>query len=89
MRLVPTTSYDIRAGYPASVPSSGWEAVIRWWDGVELWLTQQWLPLQVALLMVVLLPTCWWVALLIDRGVDVTSEWLRRRTRAEDAEDAP
>ncbi|MGH3937256.1 MAG: hypothetical protein ACRDTG_01260 [Pseudonocardiaceae bacterium] len=63
-----------------------WEVVTRWWDGVELWLTQLWLPIQLALLMVVLLPACWWVARLIDRGVGVTSEWLRRRTRARDAE---
>lgn len=68
------------------MPASDWEAVIRWWDGVELWLTQLWLPVQVTLLMVVLLPACWWVALLIDRAVDVISEWLRRRTGAGDAE---
>jgi hypothetical protein len=37
--------------------------------------------------MVVLLPSCWWIALLIDRGVDAVSEWLRRRVR--DPEGAP
>ncbi|MGH3932214.1 MAG: hypothetical protein ACRDTF_19815 [Pseudonocardiaceae bacterium] len=63
-----------------------WEVVIRWWDGVELWLTQLWLPMQLALLMMVLLPACWWVARLIDQGVDVASEWLRRRTRPGDAD---
>ncbi|MGH4023510.1 MAG: hypothetical protein ACRDRV_02890 [Pseudonocardiaceae bacterium] len=68
------------------MPASDWEAVIRWWDGVELWLTQLWLPAQVVLLMAVLLPLCWWVALLIDRTVDLTSEWVRRRTGAGDAE---
>ncbi len=38
----------------------------RWWDGVELWLTQLGLPFQVALLVLVLLPACWWAA----RGID-------------------
>jgi hypothetical protein len=71
------------------VLTSDWEAAIRWWDGVELWLTQQWLPVQLALLMVVLLPTCWWVALLIDRGVDLASEWVRRRARIRDVEGSP
>ncbi len=51
----------------------------RWWNAVELWLTQLWFPLQVVLLMMVLLPVCWWVALLIDQGVDVASEWVHRR----------
>ncbi len=68
---------------------SGWEAVIRWWDGVELWLTRQWLPLQLVLLMVVLLPACWWAALLIDRSVDAVSEWLRRRAGVRDSEGPP
>ena len=79
---MPTAAGWIRAGYPGVVPASDWEAVIRWWDGVELWLTQLWLPAQVLLLMVVLLPVCWWLALLIDRAVDRTSEWVRRRTGA-------
>jgi hypothetical protein len=66
---------------------ASWDAATRWWDGVELWLAQLWLPLQVLLLTVVLLPACWWGALVIDRTVDVASEWLRRR--AGDAEDSP
>lgn len=69
--------------------SEFWEDLIRWWDGVELWLTQLWLPLQVTLLIAVLLPTCWWAALLIDRGVDAASEWVRRRTCTDDAEGSP
>lgn len=60
--------------------------MIRWWDGVELWLTQLWLPMQLVLLMVVLLPVCWWVARLIDQGVDVASGWLRCRTGTGDVE---
>ncbi|MGH8918538.1 MAG: hypothetical protein ACRD0H_09405 [Actinomycetes bacterium] len=46
--------------------SAGWDAVSRWWDGVELWLTQLGLVFQVALLMLVLLPVCWWGARAID-----------------------
>ncbi|MGH3825406.1 MAG: hypothetical protein ACRDRA_21585 [Pseudonocardiaceae bacterium] len=48
---------------------AGWDAVVQWWDGVELWLTQLGLALQVALLMLVLLPTCWWAARALDRCV--------------------
>jgi hypothetical protein len=48
---------------------AGWDAVARWWDGVELWLTQLGLAFQVALLMLVLLPTCWWAARSLDRVV--------------------
>ncbi len=86
---MPPTGGYIRAGYPACVLASDWEAAIQWWDGVELWLTQQWLPLQLALLVAVLLPACWWVALLIDRWVDLASEWLRRRAGVRDAEGPP
>lgn len=58
--------------------SEGFEVVLRWWDGVELWLTQLPLPAQVALLMLVLLPACWVVAKLIDRAVDAVSERVGR-----------
>ncbi len=60
--------------------SNGWQAVARWWDGVELWLTRLPLPAQVALLMLVLLPACWAVAKLIDRAVDAVSERVARRS---------
>jgi hypothetical protein len=50
-----------------------------WWDGLELWVTQLWFPFQVALVIVVLLPACWWAALLIDRGVDRVSAVVSRR----------
>lgn len=59
--------------------SDGWQAVARWWDGVELWLTQLPLAVQVALLMAVLLPACWWVAWGIDRAVEAVSERLPGR----------
>jgi hypothetical protein len=52
-----------------------------WWDGVELWITQLWFPFQVLLVIVVLLPLCWAVALLIDRGVDRASAVLSPRRR--------
>jgi hypothetical protein len=65
----------------------GWDAVSRWWDGVELWLTQLGLALQVALLMLVLLPTCWWAARALDRASGLVFE--RRIDRyAVDAVDA-
>jgi hypothetical protein len=65
---------------------AGWDAVARWWDGVELWLTQLGLALQVALLMVVLLPACWWAARALDRVVGLLFDRLgaRYRVQAED-----
>lgn len=50
--------------------------VLQWWDGVELWLTQLGLALQVALLMLVLLPAVWWAARALDRAVGVVFERL-------------
>ncbi len=64
---MPAVGGHIQPSYPAFVLWAGWEAVIRWWDGVELWLIQLGLPLQVAILMLVLLPVCWWAARVIDR----------------------
>jgi hypothetical protein len=61
--------------------------VSRWWNGMELWLTQLGLALQVALLMLVLLPVCWWAA----RALDWVSCLIFERFRhgyAVDAEDA-
>ncbi|MPZ66857.1 MAG: hypothetical protein GEU83_15570 [Pseudonocardiaceae bacterium] len=60
--------------------SDGRHVVVRWWDGVELWLTQLPLAIQVALLMLVLLPACWAVAKLIDRVVDAVSERVGHRS---------
>jgi hypothetical protein len=57
----------------------GWDAVVRWWDGVELWLTQLAFALQVLLLMAVLLPTCWWAARALDRVVGLVFEWFGHR----------
>jgi hypothetical protein len=66
---------------------AGWDAVLRWWDGVELWLTQLGLALQVALLMPVLLPVCWWAARGLDRAIGLIFERFSRLD-ALDAEDA-
>lgn len=70
--------------YPAVVLWAGWEAVIRRWDGVELWLTGLVLPLQVAILMLVLLPICWLAARAIDWVIGEVFKRLGRR----DAKDA-
>ena len=40
------------------------------WDAVELWVTQLAFPFQVLLAILVVLPLCWTVAGLVDRGVD-------------------
>ncbi len=58
--------------------SAAWQSVARWWNSVELWLTQLGLPAQIMILMAVLLPTCWWVATGIDRGVDLVFERIGR-----------
>ena len=58
---------------------AAWDAVARWWDGVELWLTQLGLAFQVALLMLVLLPTCWWAARSLDRVVGLIFDRLDHR----------
>jgi hypothetical protein len=44
-----------------------------WWDGAELWLAQQWFPVQFVLVMVVLVPVCLGLAWLIDKLVGVVS----------------
>jgi hypothetical protein len=84
---VPATGGHLGASYSAVVLWAGWDAVSRWWDGVELWLTQLGLALQVSLLMLVLLPVCWWSA----RGLDRLSGLIFTRFGhhyASDAEDA-
>lgn len=85
--LVPATGAVAQASYPAAVLSAGWDAVARWWDGVELWLTQLGFALQVALLMLVLMPVCWWAARTLDRGMGLVFEQLDHRY-AVDPQDA-
>ncbi|RKT82794.1 hypothetical protein SAMN05421805_104266 [Saccharopolyspora antimicrobica] len=59
------------------------EWLVEWYDGVELWLVQLPYPLQVALVFAVLLPLCWGLARVIDRGIDGLGAKL---TRVRDAE---
>lgn len=58
------------------------DGLAQWWDGVELWFTQLWFPVQVGLLMVVLVPLCWWAARMIDSGFDRFASLLSREPRA-------
>ncbi|MBB5067913.1 hypothetical protein BJ969_001001 [Saccharopolyspora gloriosae] len=57
--------------------------LFEWWDGVELWLVQLWYPLLVTLVLVVLLPVCWYLARVLDRAIDGIGAKL---TRVRDAE---
>ena len=84
---MPVAGRHPRASYPAAVLWAGWDAVARWWDGVELWLTQLGLPLQVTLLMLVVLPVCWWGARGLDRAVGVIFDRFGHRYTG-DADDA-
>lgn len=59
------------------------EGIARWWDGVELWLTQLPFVLQFPLMMALMLPICLFAARFIDRVVDRTSA---RITPDEEAE---
>lgn len=65
----------------------------RWWDGVELWLTELGLVPQVGLLMLVLLPLCWSSARGLDRVSGLVFTRFGHRYAADaqadaDAEDA-
>ncbi|MGH3451679.1 MAG: hypothetical protein ACRDQW_13335 [Haloechinothrix sp.] len=53
------------------------DAVIEWWDGIELWVVQLWFPLQFVVVMAVVVPLCLAAAWLIDRAVDHASARLR------------
>ncbi|GAA0532017.1 hypothetical protein GCM10011581_16480 [Saccharopolyspora subtropica] len=59
------------------------EWLVEWYDGVELWLVQLAYPLQVTLVLAVLLPVCWALARVVDRGIDGLGAKL---TRVHDAE---
>lgn len=83
---MPAVGAHIHARYPARVLWAGWEAVIRWWDGMELWLTQLGLALQVVLLMLVLLPLCWWAARVIDRMFGLAFDRFGHRYAADEVD---
>jgi hypothetical protein len=57
-----------------------------WWDGAELWLAQQWFPVQFVLVMAVLGPLCLGVAWLIDKLVGAVAA-LFGAARGEDRSD--
>ncbi len=84
---MPATGAHLRASYPSTVLWSAWDAVARWWDGVELWLTQLGLALQVSLVMLVLLPLCWWTARALDRCVGALLERLGHRNAVGSSQD--
>ncbi|KID29694.1 hypothetical protein HQ32_03109 [Prauserella sp. Am3] len=64
------------------------DGVARWWDGFELWLAQQWFPVQFVLVVAVLLPLCVGLTWLLRFGVDFAMTLPRRvrGTRAGGAE---
>jgi hypothetical protein len=43
---------------------------MEWWDSVELWLVQLPYPIAVTVVLAMLVPLCWVLARLIDRGID-------------------
>ncbi|WP_199434933.1 hypothetical protein [Qaidamihabitans albus] len=47
------------------------DGVSGWWDGAELWLAQQWFPVQFVLVMAVLVPLSLLLGWVIHRVVDV------------------
>lgn len=65
------------------------DGVTRWWDGFELWLAQQWFPVQFVLVMAVLLPLCAGLALLIDRAVGVAAHRVSRLRKSTGQWDRP
>ncbi|MFC4001405.1 hypothetical protein ACFS2C_06355 [Prauserella oleivorans] len=63
------------------------DGVARWWDSFELWLAQQWFPVQFVLVMAVLVPLCAALGWLIHRAVDLVADRagrFRRGTRRPD-----
>ncbi len=63
------------------------DGVARWWDGFELWLAQQWFPIQFVLVIAVLLPLCAVAAWVVHRGVDGVADRLAGLRRAGAAAD--
>lgn len=62
----------------------------NWWDGVDLWLSQLAFPFQFAIVIAVLAPFCFGVALLVDRVVDlVTGRGKPIAAQEPDAEPVP
>lgn len=60
-------------------PGGVWNGLAEWWGAVELWLTQQWFPVQFVLVLVVIAPLCFGVTVLVDRIGDTVTSWQQRR----------
>lgn len=60
------------------------DGLATWWADVSLWLTQQWFPVQFALVMVVLLPVCAGLMWLLDR-VGAVAVGRHRRSGRDDS----
>lgn len=56
----------------------GWLA--SWWDSVELWLTGLPFVAQLPIVLVVLVPLCFLVAVVVDRAADLVAARFRWRT---------
>ncbi|GAA1243155.1 hypothetical protein GCM10009676_30870 [Prauserella halophila] len=67
------------------------DGVARWWDGFELWLAQQWFPLQFVLVVAVLLPICAAATWVLRCGVDLamTLAGRVRRVRPDEQTERP
>lgn len=57
------------------------ERVSEWWDALELWIVQLWYPVQIAAVVLIVLPACWLAAGLIDRVVDRAASVINTRVR--------
>ena len=59
---------------------ASWQSVLTVIDRVEAWIVLLPLPLQIVLLLVVLVPLCWFVAKVLDPVVDWLLVQVRRYT---------
>lgn len=50
----------------------------HWWEGIELWLAQQWFPVQFVLVMAVLTPLCVGLSWVIQRIADGLTHRVRQ-----------
>lgn len=55
------------------------DGLAQWWGAVELWLAQQWFPVQFVLVMAVVVPLCFGLTVLGDRVCGAVVSWQRRR----------
>lgn len=57
------------------------DRVSEWWDALELWIVQLWYPVQIAAVILMVLPVCWMAAGLIDQTVDRLAHLVDTRLR--------